>query len=98
MFDDIRPYTDAEIPAAMQRIVAYPEFRAVCGYLFPDKPFEEVAGLLTSCRTVEEFQVRFMMPVVEALMAKTTDGVTVEGMEKLDPAVAISSSPTTATS
>ena len=31
MFDDIRPYTDAEIPAAMQRLVAYPEFRAVCG-------------------------------------------------------------------
>ena len=85
MFDDIRPYTDAEIPAAMQRIVAYPEFRAVSGYLFPDRPFEEVAALLTSSRTVEEFQSRFMVPVVEALMAKTTDGVTVEGMEKLDP-------------
>ena len=85
MFDDIRPYTDAEIPAAMQRIVAYPEFRAVSGYLFPDRPFEEVADLLTSSRTVEEFQSRFMVPVVEALMAKTTDGVTVEGMEKLDP-------------
>jgi 1-acyl-sn-glycerol-3-phosphate acyltransferase len=85
MFDDIRPYTDAEIPAAMQRIVAYPEFRAVSGYLFPDRPFDEVAALLTSSRTVEEFQSRFMVPVVEALMAKTTDGVTVEGMEKLDP-------------
>ena len=85
MFDDIRPYTDAEIPAAMQRLVAYPEFRAVSGYLFPDRPFDEVAALLTSSRTVEEFQARFMVPVVEALMAKTTDGVTVEGMEKLDP-------------
>ncbi len=85
MFDDIRPYTDAEIPAAMQRIVAYPEFRAVSGYLFPDRPFDEVAALLTSSRTVEEFQSRFMVPVVEALMAKTTDGVTVEGLEKLDP-------------
>ena len=88
MFDDIRPYTDAEIPAAMQRIVTYPEFRVVCGYLFPEKPFEEVASVVVSCRNVEEFQVRFMMPVVEALMAKTTDGVTVEGMEKLDPAKA----------
>ena len=29
MFDDIRPYTDAEIPAAMRRIVTYPEFRVV---------------------------------------------------------------------
>ena len=88
MFDEIRPYTDAEIPAAMQRMVAYPEFRVVCGYLFPDKPFEEVTSVVTSCRNVEEFQAHFMMPVVEALMAKTTDGVTVEGMEKLDPAKA----------
>ena len=48
MFDDIRPYTDAEIPAAMQRIVSYPEFRVVCGYLFPDKPYEAVTALLTS--------------------------------------------------
>ena len=85
MFDDIRPYTDAEIPAAMQRIVSYPEFRTVCGYLFPDKPFEAVADLVASCRTIEEFQARFMVPVVEAVMAKSTDGVTVEGMERLDP-------------
>ena len=85
MFDDIRPYTDAEIPAAMQRIVAYPEFRAVCGYLFPERPFDEVAAVVASSRTVEDFQGRFMVPVVEALMDKTTDGVTVEGMEKLVP-------------
>ena len=86
MFDDIRPYTDAEIPAAMQRIVSYPEFRAVCGYLFPDHPFDAVASLVTSCRTIEEFQARFMVPAVESVMAKSTDGVTVDGMEKLDPA------------
>ena len=85
MFDDIRPYNDAEIPAAMQRIAAYPEFRTVCAYLFPDQPFKAVSEALTSCRTIDEFQARFMVPVVEAVMAKSTDGVTVEGMEKLDP-------------
>ena len=85
MFDDIRPYTDAEIPAAMRRIAAYPEFRVMCGYLFPDKPFDAVAGLLTSCTDIEEFQERFMVPVVESVMAKSTDGVTVDGMDKLDP-------------
>jgi len=85
MFDDIRPFNDAEIPAAMQRIVAYPEFRPVCGYLFPERPFAEVAAAVASCRTIDEFQSRFMVPVVEALMAKSTDGVTVEGMERLDP-------------
>ena len=85
MFDDIRPYMDAEIPAAMQRLAAYPQFRTVCTWLFPDKPFDAVAGAVASCRTVDEFQHRFMLPVVEAVMDKTTDGVTVEGMEHLDP-------------
>jgi len=85
MFDDIRPYNDAEIPAAMQRIAAYPEFRAVCAWLFPDQPFGTVAAALTSCRTIDEFQTRFMVPVVESVMSKSTDGVTVEGMEMLDP-------------
>ena len=85
MFDDIRPYSDAEIPAAMQRIVAYPEFRPVCSFLFPEKPFEAVAQAVVSCRTVDEFQHRFMVPVVSSVMEKTTDGVTVEGMERLDP-------------
>ena len=85
MFDDIRPYTDAEIPAAMQRLAAYPEFRTVCAFLFPDRPFEEVAETVASCRTVDEFQQRFMVAVVESLIAKTTDGVTVEGFEGLDP-------------
>jgi hypothetical protein len=85
MFDDIRPYTDAEIPAAMHRIVAYPQFRTVCTWLFPDKPFEAVAGAVASCRTVDEFQHRFMVPVVSSVMEKTTDGVTIEGMERLDP-------------
>ena len=86
MFDDIRPYYDAEIPAAMRRIAAYPEFRTVCSWLFPEKPFEAVAAALVSCRTVDEFQHRFMVPVVCSVMDKTTDGVTVEGMERLDPA------------
>ena len=85
MFDDIRPYTDAEIPAAMQRLVGYPEFRPVCGFLFPERPFEDVAAEVAACRSIDEFQIRFMIPVVEALIAKTTDGVTVEGMERLDP-------------
>ena len=85
MFDDIRPFTDAEIPAAMQRIAAYPQFRTVCTWLFPDKPFEAVAAAVASCRTVDEFQHRFMVPVVSSVMDRTTDGVTVEGMEHLDP-------------
>lgn len=85
MFDDIRPYVDSEIPAAMQRIVSDKYFPLVCDFLFPDTPVQEVAVMLGSCRTVEEFQMRVMYKVIYAIADKTTNGLTVSGMERLDP-------------
>ena len=83
MFDDIRPYVDAEIPAAMQRIVADKYFPLVCDFLGMDQ--RTTAAVLGSCRNVDEFQHRFMLGAVNAIVDKTTDGVTVEGVERLDP-------------
>jgi len=85
MFEDIRPYLDAEIPAAMQRIVADKYFPLVCEYLFPGKPVQEIAAVIGSCRTVDEFQHRFMMGAVGAVIKKTIDDLTAEGVERLDP-------------
>ena len=85
MFDDIRPYVDAEIPAAMQRIVSDKYFPLVCDFLFPGTPVQEIAALVGSCRTVEEFQMRVMYKVIYAIAHITTDGLTVSGMERLDP-------------
>ncbi|MBO4624011.1 MAG: 1-acyl-sn-glycerol-3-phosphate acyltransferase [Bacteroidales bacterium] len=87
MFDDIRPYYDSEIPAAMQRIVSDKYFPLVCDFLFPDRPVQEIAALLGSCRTVEEFQRRVMYKVIYAIADKTTGGLSVSGMERLDPNV-----------
>ena len=86
MFDDIRPYNNAEIPAAMQRIVTDPYFPLVCRNLFPGRPVTELAALLGSCRSAEDFQQRFMYDAIYALAHKTTDGLSVSGMERLDPA------------
>ena len=85
MFDDIRPYIDAEIPEAMKRLAADKYFQLVSGFLFPEKPVEEVAAIVRSCRSAEEFQRRFMYDAIWSIAYKTTDGLTVEGMEKLDP-------------
>ena len=85
MFDDIRPYNASEIPAAMQRIVADKYFPLVCEFLFPGRPVQGIAAILGSCRDAEEFQRRFMYDAVYSLVDKTTDGLTVSGMERLDP-------------
>ena len=84
-FDDIRPYRDDEIPAAMQRIVSDPYFPAVAGYVYPDNTVEEVKGILLGCRNIYEFQTTVMKQVNEQVIQRTTDGLTFGGVERLDP-------------
>lgn len=85
MFDDIRPYVNEEIPAAMQRIVSDARFPLICQYLFPERSVAEVAAVLGSCRTAEEFQRRFMYDAIYAIVHRTCTSLTVSGMERLDP-------------
>ena len=83
-FEDIRPYNDAELPAAMKRLTANTAFPMIAAWLFPEIRTEEVRNSLLSVRTVEEFQRTFMIPCVASIIDKTTDGVTFSGLEKLD--------------
>ena len=43
-FDAIRPFEPEELPAAYDRLVANPQFRAVVGMLYPQVPFEAPSG------------------------------------------------------
>ena len=85
-FDDIRPYRDDEIPAAMQRIVSDPLFPQVAGYVYPDRTVQEVKEILLGCRNILEFQTTVMKQLNEQVIARTTDGLTYGGIEWLDPA------------
>ena len=69
----------------MQRMVSDKYFPLVCDFLFPGRPVYEIAATIGSCRTTEEFQRRFMYDAIYAVVNKTTDGLSVEGMERLDP-------------
>ena len=84
-FDDIRPYRDDEIPAAMQRIVNDQYFPAVARYVYPDNTVDEVKSILLGCHTIYEFQSTVMKQVNEQVIGRTTDGLTYGGIERLDP-------------
>ena len=49
-FDDIRPYRDEEIPAAMQRIASNNSFPLVSKFVFPELTVEQAQASLTSAR------------------------------------------------
>ena len=69
----------------MQRIVADPSFGPVCAFLFPEEEPSRIAALLLSCRSVRDFQKKFMYSAIYSIIDKTTDGVVVDGLDALSP-------------
>ena len=84
-FDDLRPYYDSEIPAAMQRIVSDPAFPKVVSAAFPGKSAAEVAAGLSAAGTVRDFQQDWMLLAVKNIVASTCTEFTFEGFENVSP-------------
>jgi 1-acyl-sn-glycerol-3-phosphate acyltransferase len=97
-YDDIRPYTDEEIPQVLRRLAGQKELiKAFRSALAPKIPrpfgalFDEIIRLylylkLKNIRTVEQFQRKIVVDsLLHPLVKKTTDGLTYSGLEKLDP-------------
>jgi len=84
-FDDIRPYYDDEIPAAMKRIAASDTFPLLASYAFPDRKVEEVRAMVEGLSTVDEFQTKVMWFVNEQIVKRSMTSYTVSGIEALDP-------------
>ena len=83
-FDDIRPYDDHEVPAAMQRIADNEAFPLISNYIYPGREIAGVRQLFKSIGSVNDLQNIIMPDVVEALIAKGTDGFTWDGLHRLD--------------
>ena len=84
-FDDIRPYRDEEIPAAMQRIASSEFFPLLATYIFPEEELEAVRRKVASIKTIREFQEQVMAVVNEQVIARSITSFTWEGIERLDP-------------
>lgn len=84
-FDDMRPYYEDEIPAAMVRIADCEAFPLIASYVFPNEPFEEVRQKVKSYSTTREFQHDAMRRVNEQVIARTISDFSYAGIERLDP-------------
>ena len=84
-FEGIRPYNEAEIPAAMQRIACSKEFPRLASHVFPDRPTEEVRQEVMRCKTVREFQLGVMYHANKQILRRSTTGFTHSGIERLSP-------------
>ena len=84
-FDDIRPYYDEEIPAAMKRIAHSDVFPLLASFVYPDEPLESVRKRIESFQTTREFQHDTMYKVNEQVILRSTNGFTCTGIERLSP-------------
>ena len=85
VFDDIRPYYDSEIPSAMERIASDPVFPIIAAYVMPGIPLEAAKRKVLSIKTARQLQEDIMAGVIAEILSKSSDGMTYEGLEHIDP-------------
>ncbi|MDR0295722.1 MAG: acyltransferase [Prevotellaceae bacterium] len=84
-FDNIRPYIDAEIPAAMQRIVNSEYLQSLCDFVFPGKNVNEIKKTISAFTTIKDFQLKVMYIANEQIIKNTIEHFSYDGIKYLDP-------------
>ena len=82
-YDDIRPYDDEEIPAAMHRIAGSIAFPLLASYVFPEMDVSDVKEKIMSIRTVDQFQAEVMLYMNKRVIAETITEFSFGGVEHL---------------
>ncbi|MDR2146816.1 MAG: acyltransferase [Tannerella sp.] len=84
-FDDIRPYTDAEIPAAMLRIADSEIFADMSQSVFPHEDVENVRNMVRNIQTVDDFQRKAMYPFIRSIIENSIEQLDYQGIDYLEP-------------
>lgn len=83
-FDSIRPYSEEELPQALQRLVLCPDFEAAARFVYPDRETEDVRRQLLSIGSITDFQYTVMYDTLKRIVSTTVSEFTWDGAEKLD--------------
>lgn len=83
-FDGIRPYYDAEINDAIQKVVNHPMMKALMDFTFPDVDDSVWKEQLLRTHSIRDFQCNFIYHSVQKVLERSSDGLTTSGFEKLD--------------
>ena len=82
-FEDIRPYSDEEAVEALKRVSRHPALPTISKYLFPKQRIDTLASMLREIKSIDEFQKVVMIGVINAVLARSSEGFTFSGMSNL---------------
>ena len=80
-FDDIRPYTDEELRAAIGRLLNEPLLFKMMKWVYPGLSKGEIQKLFRDIRTVEQFQEEICAPAIKVVTQMTTSGLSFSNVE-----------------
>jgi len=83
-FDDIRFYSDTEVPKMMERMLDNEQLVNLLGILIPQIPKDILKQQLLTVKSTDDFQKRFIYPFLKDMEAKKTNGVDFFGIETID--------------
>ena len=78
---DIAPFDDSDFRAHILNLVEQPEFANAVTWVFPELDFATFAEKLKLVDSQESFQLNVMCPILEKLVARSTDGLTCDGID-----------------
>ncbi len=82
-FEDIAPYDDSCFHDKIRALVAEPGFKHAVKFVMPDVNYDVFAEQLIAVNNQHDFQYRIMNDFLEMLAAKTTDGLSMSGVENI---------------
>lgn len=83
-FDDIRPYDDEEVSAKIEKLLKEDQFKAVVQQVFPKLSIEQFVAQMKLVDNVYDFQAKIIVPILERLLNKSSNGITFDGIDNLE--------------
>ena len=82
-FDDIRPYNNNEVSAAIEGLIQNEDFPEALRYIMPDLDWESFSESMRRCKTKDEFKSILGYNTVKMVAGKTTFSLTISGRSRL---------------
>lgn len=82
-FDDLRPYSDSELPAALRRIAAWDLFPQAIRFIYPNANIEEERNKMLAVKSIHQFQSTLMNDAIRRIINTTTTSFTHSGLKHL---------------
>jgi len=82
-YDDIRPYTDAELREAVARLIEDPLLYKMMKWVYPALRKAEIQKMFRDIKTVQQFQEEIGAPVMKVITQMTTSGLSFSNVHNI---------------